>query len=55
MTFGHFRLKTSYISDNYFIPELADADGNVVHRPNRFVSFSGHERSGRLNNSRVVL
>lgn len=44
MTFGPFILKTSYISGSCFILELADADGKVLHRPKRFVLFSGHER-----------
>ena len=44
MTFGPFILKNSYISGSCFILELADADGKVLHRPKRFVSFSGHDR-----------
>lgn len=44
MSFGPYKLKNSYISGSCFILELADADGNVLHRPKRFVSFSGHDR-----------
>lgn len=44
MTFGPYKLKNSYISGSCFILELADADGNVLYRPKRFVSFSGHDR-----------